>query len=82
MFNQGFSLFLTGIDESDFSDLLSECSDTSNFSDFIEDVSSVNFDISNGSPFDINNFKVVHYNINSILAADRIDQLTDIYAEH
>ena len=61
-----------------FSDLLSECSDTSNFSDFIEDVSSVNFDISNGSPFDINNFKVVHYNINSILAADRIDQLTDI----
>ena len=60
------------------SDLCSECSETSYMSDIEEDVKSINFDISNGSPIDINNFKVVHYNINSILAPGRIDELTDV----
>ena len=62
----------------DISDVLSECSDTSNISDFDEDSHSLNIDISNGAPIDIENFSIVHYNINSILATDRIEQLTDI----
>ena len=69
---------MAAIADSDFSDLLSECSETSCLSDFENEVNSINFDISNGPPIDINNFKVVHYNINSILAPDRIDQLTDV----
>ena len=47
-------------------------------SDLEEDFHSLNIDISNGPPIDINNFIIVHYNINSILATDRIEQLTDI----
>ena len=54
------------------------CSDVSNLSDFENEFNSLNIDISNGPPIDIENFKVVHYNINSILAPDRIEQLTDI----
>ena len=64
--------------DSDISDHLSECSETSYMSDIEEDINSINFDISNGSPIDINNFKVVHFNVNSILAPDRIDLLTDV----
>ena len=60
------------------SDLLSECSDTSYMSDIEDNFHSLNIDISNGSPIDNDNFKVVHYNINSILAPDRIEQLHDI----
>ena len=78
VFNQVFSSLFAGIADSDISDLCSECSETSYMSDIEEDINSINFDISNGSPIDINNFKVVHYNINSILAPDRIDQLTDV----
>ena len=62
------------------SDLLSECSDISYISDsdldYVSD--SVNFDLSNGSPINITNFKIVHYNVNSILAPDRLDQLSDV----
>jgi hypothetical protein len=36
---------------------------------------SVNIDLSNGSPLDSNDFVVVHYNIDSILAEGRIEQL-------
>ena len=59
------------------SDILSECSDISFISDFDDECKSRNFDISNGPPFDVNNFLVVHYNINSILAPGKLDQLTD-----
>ena len=45
-------------------------------SDLEEEVKSINIDISNGPPIDVENFKIVHYNINSILAHDRIPQLT------
>jgi hypothetical protein len=57
---------------------LSECSEISFISDFEEEFQSLNIDISNGPPIDIENFNVVHYNINSILENDRIEQLTDI----
>ena len=58
------------------SDTSSICSDTSFMSD-IDYVSSINFDLSNGSPIDINNVNIIHYNINSITVDGRIDQLTD-----
>ena len=38
----------------------------------------INFDLSNGSPININNFNIVHFNINSITADNRLDQLSDI----
>ena len=60
------------------SDLGSECSDTSDVSDFEEEFHSLKIDISNGSPINTENFNIVHYNINSILATDRIEQLTEI----
>ena len=59
------------------SDCSSECSDTNHISDFEDQCKSLNFDLSNGSPIDINNFNIVHYNINSILANGRLEQLTD-----
>ena len=59
------------------SDSSSICSDISYMSD-IDNVSSVNFDLSNGSPINVHNFNIIHYNINSITADDRIDQLTDV----
>ena len=39
---------------------------------------SVNFDLSNGAPLDTNNFIVVHFNVNSITAEGRIDELTHV----
>ena len=39
---------------------------------------SQNFDLSNGPPFNTNNFIVVHYNINSITAEGRLVELTDL----
>ena len=78
MFNQAQLVPSVGSADDDISDLLSECSNTSNISDFEDDFNSINIDISNGSPIDTNNFIVVHYNINSILAPDRIEQLSDI----
>ena len=59
------------------SDCSSECSDTSRISEFDDQCKSLNFDLSNGSPIDTNNFNIVHYNINSILAPGRLEQLTD-----
>ena len=56
---------------------MSECSDISYISDIEEDFHSLNIDISNGPPIDIEKFKIVHYNINSILATDRIEELTE-----
>ena len=54
-----------------------ECSGTSYISDIEQDFHSLNIDISNGPPIDIEKFKIVHYNINSILATDRIEELTE-----
>ena len=78
VFNQVWLLLLVGTADSGISDLLRECSDTSFISDFEEEFHSLNIDISNGPPIDIDNFIIVHYNINSILATDRIEQLSDI----
>ena len=64
-------------DES-LSDISSECSDLSYISDLEDECQSVNYNLCNGSPIDTNNFNIVHYNINSITADDRLDQLSDI----
>ena len=60
------------------SDCSSECSNISQLSDFDDESKSFNFDLSNGSPIKIDNFNVIHYNINSILAPDKLNQLTDV----
>ena len=59
------------------SDLGSNCSDLSYQSD-IEECSSVNIDLSNGAPINVDNFNIVHFNINSITADDRIEHLTNV----
>ena len=64
-------------DES-LSDVCSNISDMSYLSDLEDECQSVNFDLSNGSPINVNNFNIVHYNINSITADNRLDQLSDI----
>ena len=63
--------------DDDLSDVSSDCSETSCVSDFDYECKSCNYDISNGSPIDTENFIIVHYNINSILASGKLDQLTD-----
>ena len=60
------------------SDLTSIMSEMSTFSDFDDEIQSIHFDLSNGSPINVNNFNIVHYNINSITAENRLDQLSDI----
>ena len=64
-------------DES-LSDVCSNISDLSFFSNLDDGCQSLNFDLSNGSPINVNNFNIVHYNINSITADNRLDQLSDI----
>jgi hypothetical protein len=64
--------------DSDLSDIGSDVSDLSYISDLDDEHQSVNYDLSNGSPIDTNNFNIVHYNINSITADGRLDQLSDI----
>ena len=59
------------------SDLLSKCSEASFLSDFESECISCNYDLSNGSPIDAENFNIVHYNVNSILAPGKLDQLAD-----
>ena len=69
------------MDDNNISDVLSECSDISYFSDYDLDFDlesdSINFDLSNGSPIDTTNFNIIHYNINSIMAEGRIEQLSN-----
>ena len=60
------------------SDVCSINSDVSNFSDFEEEGNSFHFDLSNGSPINENNFNIAHFNINSITADNRLEQLSDI----
>ena len=65
--------------DSDLSDIDSVVSDISYISDLDDyEYQSINYDLSNGSPIDVNNFNIVHYNINSITAQGRLDQLSDI----
>ena len=64
--------------DSDLSDVGSDVSDFSYLSDLDEDVQSFNYDLSNGSPINTNNFNIVHFNINSITADGRLDQLSEV----
>ena len=64
-------------DES-LSDVCSNISDVSYLSDLDDECQSVIFDLSNGSPVNANNFNIAHYNINSITAEYRLDQLSDV----
>ena len=57
---------------------LAVCSDQGYLSDLELECQSVNFNLCNGAPILTNNFNIVHFNINSITADDRIDQLSDI----
>ena len=50
-------------------------SDSSFLSEPEADPQSINIDISNGSPIDAGDFIVVHFNIDSILAEGRLEQL-------
>ena len=59
------------------SDLMSDCSEASFLSDFENECNSCNYDLSNGSPIDSENFNVVHFNINSLLCPGKLDQLKD-----
>ena len=60
------------------SDCSSICSDCSYQSDLDDQCKSLNFDLSNGSPINNENFNIVHYNINSILAHDKLEQLSAV----
>ena len=60
------------------SDVCSNISDLSYLSDLEDECQSLNFDLSYGSPININNFNIAHYNINSITAENRLDELSDI----
>ena len=75
-------LFFGIMADNDISDALSVCSDISYLSDYDLDLElesqSINFDLSNGNPLDKNTFNVVHYNIDSIMAEGRVEQLTKI----
>ena len=66
------------MNDDSLSDVSSNISDSSYLSDLEDECQSLNFDLSNGSPINLNNFNIVHYNINSITADNRIDQLSDI----
>ena len=68
------------MNDNDFSDVCSIISDCSYISEFDNEIQSINFDLSDGSPIDIDNFNIAHYNINSITAFGRLDQLSDICA--
>ena len=78
VFNQANLFPSVGAADEEMSDVLSECSEISFLSDFEDEIQSINIDISNGSPINVDNFKIVHYNINSLLAPDRLEQLTDV----
>ena len=60
------------------SDVSSNVSDLSYLSDFDNECQSYSYDLSNGSPINTKNFTIFHYNINSITANGRLEQLSDI----
>ena len=53
-------------------------SNISCISDFEDQPISVQYDLSNGSPLDKDKFIVAHFNINSILAENRLDELQSV----
>ena len=60
------------------SDVLSQCSDISYMSDLDDLPQSVTVNFENGSPLADDDFLCVHFNINSIRAEGRLDELTQI----
>ena len=80
MFSQSVLSLSCKLNDDSLSDISSECSDLSYISDLEDECKSVNYNLSNGSPIDTNYFNIVHYNINSITAEGRLDQLSDICA--
>ena len=62
--------------QEDLSDALSDVSDTGYMSDLENDTQSLIIDLTNGSPIRQNNITFIHYNVDSILADGRIDELT------
>ena len=64
--------------EEDVSDVLSDVSDISYTSDLDTEPQSIHIDISDGSPLNSDDFIVVQYNVDSILAEGRIDELTRV----
>ena len=53
-------------------------SDVSLFSVAENEPQSINIDFSNGSPLNDGDFTIVHYNINSITAEGRLEQLNQV----
>ena len=53
-------------------------SDISYISDFEDQPISVQYDLSHGSPLDKDKFIVAHFNVNSILAENRLDELQSV----
>ena len=66
------------MDDESLSDVSSNISDGSYLSDLDVECQSISVDLSNGSPINVDNFNIVHYNINSITADNRLDQISDI----
>ena len=62
-------------DQDDHTDALSDVSDISYMSDLDNDPQSLLIDLSNGPPNNISNITFVHYNIDSITAQGRLDEL-------
>ena len=60
----------------DHTDALSDVSDTSYTSDLDDTPQSLMLDLSNRSPLSANNITFIHFNVDSILAENRIDELT------
>ena len=60
------------------SDLLSQCSDSSYLSDLDDIAQSINLNLDNGSPLNDDDFLCFHFNINSIRAEGRLDELTQL----
>ena len=62
-------------------ELLSDDESDSIFLSLVDDEpKSINIDITNGSPLNDLDFKIVHFNVNSILADGRLEELAEISA--
>ena len=65
-------------DNVDIDDFLCEDLDLSIDSEIDTSPQSINIDICNGSPFSEDSFIVLHYNINSITAEGKLEELTSV----
>ena len=79
MLNLALHILPTGAADEDVSDLFSNISDVSYMSDIDNLSNAIQYDLSNGSPLDKDKFKLVHYNINSITAENRIDTILQVH---